>query len=72
MTACDVGIIISYSGMTPEMVECAEIMKNANVPVIAVTCFHESPTVKISNLNLYITATNLNFGQVSWAPVLRS
>ncbi len=61
MTACDVGIIISYSGMTPEMVECAEIMKNANVPVIAVTCFHESPLSKLADLNLYITATEFEF-----------
>ncbi|MBS5520752.1 MAG: MurR/RpiR family transcriptional regulator [Clostridiales bacterium] len=61
MTAGDVGIIISYSGMTPEMVECAEVMKNANVPVIAITCFHESPLSKLADLNLYITATEFEF-----------
>ena len=61
MTAGDVGIIISYSGMTPEMVECAEVMKNANVPVIEITCFHESPLSKLADLNLYITATEFEF-----------
>ena len=61
MTAGDVGIIISYSGMTPEMVECAEVMKNANVPVIAITCFLESPLSKLADLNLYITATEFEF-----------
>lgn len=61
MTSEDAAIIISYSGMTKEMVECAEIMKNANVPIIAITCYHESPLSKISDYNLYVTATEFEF-----------
>ena len=61
MTDKDVGIIISYSGMTPEMVECARIMKNFNVPIISITCFHESPLSRLADYNLYITATEFEF-----------
>lgn len=61
MTNNDAAIIISYSGMTKEMVECAEIMKNYNVPIIAITCFHESPIAKIADFNLYVSATEFEF-----------
>ena len=57
MTNEDAAIIISYSGMTREMVECAEILKDVGVPIIAITCYHESPLSKISDYNLYVTAT---------------
>lgn len=61
MTSGDAAIIISYSGMTREMVECAEILKDAVVPIIAITCYHESPLSKISDYNLYVTATEFEF-----------
>ena len=61
MTNEDAAIIISYSGMTREMVECAEILKDVGVPIIAITCYHESPLSKISHYNLYVTATEFEF-----------
>ena len=61
MTNEDAAIIISYSGMTREMVECAEILKDVGVPIIAITCYHESPLSKISDYNLYVTATEFEF-----------
>ncbi|MEF2953975.1 MAG: MurR/RpiR family transcriptional regulator [Blautia sp.] len=61
MTSEDVGVIISYSGLTSEMVECAEIMKDANVPLIAITCFHESPLSRLADYNLYVSATEFEF-----------
>lgn len=61
MNSADAAVIISYSGMTKEMVRCAEIMKNSNVPFIAITCFRESPISKMADYNLYITATEFEF-----------
>ena len=61
MTNEDAAIIISYSGMTREMVECAEILKDVGVPIVAITCYHESPLSKISDYNLYVTATEFEF-----------
>ena len=61
MTGDDVGVVISYSGITSEMVECAQIMKSANVPVISITCFRESPLSKLADCNLYISATEFEF-----------
>lgn len=61
MTSEDTAVIISYSGMTEEMIRCAEIMKNGNVPFIAVTCFRESPLSRMADYNLYVTATQFEF-----------
>ena len=57
----DAAVIISYSGMTNEIVRCAEIAKNAGVPVIAITCFRESPLSKLADYNLYVSATEFEF-----------
>lgn len=61
MTSEDAAVIISYSGMTEEIVRCAEVMKNANVPLIAITCFRESPLSRLADYNLYVTATEFEF-----------
>ncbi len=61
MTSEDVAIVISYSGMTKEMIMCAETMKNGNVPIIAITCFRESPLSKLADYNLYVTETEFDF-----------
>lgn len=61
MTCNDAAIIISYSGMTKEMVECAEILKNADIPIICITCNYNSPLSKLSDYNLYVTATEFEF-----------
>ena len=61
MTSEDVAIVISYSGLTKEMILCAETMKNANVPIIAFTCFRESPLSKLADYNLYVTETEFDF-----------
>ena len=57
----DVAVIISYSGQTREMISCAKILKNAQVPIIAITCFKESPLSKLTDYNLYVTATEYAF-----------
>ena len=61
MTKKDVAVIVSYSGMTKEVMECATILKNAQVPIIAITSFHESPLSRLADYCLYVTATEFNF-----------
>lgn len=57
----DVAVIISYSGMTKEIVECARIAREAGAHIIAVTCFNESPLSKLAECNLYVSATEFEF-----------
>lgn len=61
MTKNDVAVIISYSGMTREIIDCTKIMKASGVPIIAITCFQESPLSKLADYCLYITATEFEF-----------
>lgn len=61
MSSRDAAVIVSYSGITEEMNECAEIMKDAHVPLIAITGYQESPLSKLADYNLYITPTEFEF-----------
>lgn len=53
----DVGIILSYSGQTREMVECAKAMRANNVKIISITRYGRSPVTEHSDLHLYVSAT---------------
>ncbi len=57
----DVAILISYSGQTAQIVECARQLKERQVPIIAITCFVESELSKLANYNLYVSATEYAF-----------
>lgn len=57
MRAKDVGIILSYSGQTREMVECAKAMKANGVKIISITRYGRSPVTEHSDLHLYVSAT---------------
>ncbi len=61
MTKKDVAVLISYSGMTREIIDCAKILKASGVPFIAITCFHESLLSKLADYCLYVTATEFEF-----------
>ncbi len=61
LTNKDVAVIISFSGMTKEIVRCAELAKEGGAPIIAVTCFRESPLSKLADCNLYVSATEFEF-----------
>lgn len=56
MTSNDIGIIISYSGETEEMIKCAKVMKENNVTVISITRFVDSSISKLADYNLYVPA----------------
>lgn len=59
MSASDVGVIFSYSGLTEEMVSCARIMKEKKVPVIAVTRFGENDLTDLADYKMYVSAKEL-------------
>ncbi|MBO5130540.1 MAG: MurR/RpiR family transcriptional regulator [Oscillospiraceae bacterium] len=52
----DVGIVISYSGATVEMVECMKIMRENNTPIIAITRCENSPVSELADHLLYTTS----------------
>lgn len=53
----DVGIVISYSGETVEILECMKEMRKNGTPIIAITRFVSSPVSKLADYTLY-TADN--------------
>jgi|SRR5690554_5271908 len=61
MSKNDIGIIISYSGQTLEMIECAKEMKNNDVKIISITKYGFSPIVELSDYNLFVSAHESTF-----------
>ena len=57
----DVGLVISYSGATTEVIECMKIMKENNVPTIAITRCVNSPVSELASQKLYTTANESVF-----------
>lgn len=57
----DLGIIITYSGATLEVIECAKALKENGTPIIAITrCVH-SPITELADQLLYTTANESLF-----------
>ena len=52
-----IAIIISYSGMTKEMISCAKKIKKQDVPIILISRFDDSPLAKLADYNLSVAAT---------------
>lgn len=59
MTEKDLAIIISYSGMTEEMIICAKTAKEQGAPVISISRFEDSPLAKLADCSLAVAATEL-------------
>ena len=57
MTSKDVAIVISYSGLTEEMVKCAKTAKMMGASVIAITRFVDSKLAEIADYKLYVAAS---------------
>ena len=57
----DLGIVISYSGATVEMVECMKTMKENKTPTIAITRCVNSPISELADQKLYTTANESIF-----------
>lgn len=56
MTSKDLAIIISYSGETAEMIECAKVMKESGVNIISITKYGNSPIVSLADFNIFVAA----------------
>lgn len=52
----DLGIAISYSGETHEVIECVKAMKETHAPIISITRFGSSPVADLSDFNLYASS----------------
>lgn len=57
----DVGIVISYSGATVEIVECMQAMKENRTPIIAITRCVDSPVAELADQKLFTTANESIF-----------
>lgn len=61
MSADDLGIIISYSGQTEEMIRCAEAMKENKAKIISITRYGNSPIAVLSDYNIFVAADESTF-----------
>lgn len=52
-------MIISYSGLTEEMITCAEEIKKAGAPIILITRFDDSPLARLADYNLCIATSEV-------------
>lgn len=57
----DVAIVISYSGLTEEVLRCATEVKSKGAPIIAITRFEDSPLSRMADYNLSVAATEFIF-----------
>ena len=59
--SCDLALIVSYSGLTEEMITCAREARLREAPVITISRFEQSPLVRLADYNLAVAATELIF-----------
>ena len=59
--SCDLALIVSYSGLTDEMITCAREARLREAPVITISRFEQSPLVRLADYNLAVAATELIF-----------
>lgn len=57
MDECDTGIIISYSGLTREMLDIAAILKKRKVPMISVTRFADTELSAMADYRLWVASS---------------
>lgn len=57
----DLGIVISYSGATVEVIECMKTLRENHTPIIAITRFVQSPVSELADQKLYIAANESLF-----------
>lgn len=61
MTSQDLGLFISYSGQTVELIECAKAVKKVGAKMILITRFAASSLSELSDYNLYVSANESLF-----------
>ena len=60
-TSEDLGLVISYSGATSEIIECMRTLKDNKTPTIAITRCVQSPVSELADQKLYTAATESLF-----------
>ena len=60
-TKDDLGIAISYSGATVEVIECMKTLKENGTPTIAITRYIKSPVSELADQCLYTSASEALF-----------
>lgn len=60
-TKDDLGLVISYSGATEEVIECMKCLKANRTPTIAITRCINSPVTELADQKLYTTANESIF-----------
>lgn len=60
-TSEDVGIVVSYSGATQEIIECMKALKENQTPIIAITRCVNSPVTELADEKLYTAANESLF-----------
>lgn len=61
MTPRDIAVIVSYSGLTEEMLECGREVKKSGARIIAITRFEASALAKMADYCLNVASTELMF-----------
>lgn len=61
ITKEDLAIVISYSGLTEEVLKCVTTIKQKGAPVIAITRFDDTPLSRMADYNLCVAATEFIF-----------
>ncbi|GAA0424176.1 MULTISPECIES: MurR/RpiR family transcriptional regulator [Virgibacillus] len=61
MTDNDIGIVISYSGETEEMIQCAKTAKENQAKLISITKYGSATISGISDYNLFVAANEYVF-----------
>ncbi|GIP36503.1 MurR/RpiR family transcriptional regulator [Paenibacillus sp. J2TS4] len=56
MSPDDLGVIISYSGETVEMIECAKAIKDSGAKIISITRYGSSPIAELSDYTIFVAA----------------
>ena len=57
----DVAIVVSYSGVTQEIIECMQELKRNGTPIIAITRCVQSPVSELADHKLYTAANESLF-----------
>ena len=57
----DVGIVISYSGKTDEMIHCCKSMRDNGVTIICLTKYGTNPINEYADVKLYVAANESTF-----------
>ncbi len=61
MSREDTAIIITYSGQTTEMLECAREVQKCGAPIITITKFGTTPISEFSDYSLFVAANESTF-----------